>query len=230
MQPGPPSVQSVSSRQIAVENSQPFNSMPEPPPEASSVTHDDRLAGTDYARGARPAAGLFEAACESHVDFVWRFAACRGVGSPAAIEHVVHKVFGVLHGRLISLEDPSELRVSLASITRNVVRGYLRQQGDHTAIEPLSPNASTLFPLADLAGKTAGELCNLILGKMSETQREVFLLCEMEGFTLFESAEALHIGESTLRTRLEDACRIFNVAVAELRAQRFWQARDAPKP
>ena len=203
--------------------------MPEPPVETNSVASDDRSAGNNATSGAPLPAGVFERACESHFDFVWRFAACRGV-EPVAIEHVVHKVFGVLHGRLVSLEDPSELRVSLAGITRNVVRGYLRQLGDQAPLEPSAANASAPLPVADLVGKTPGQLCNFILSRMSETEREVFLLCEMEGFTLFESAETLHIGESTLRVRLEDACKIFNVAVAELRAQRFWQARDPQKP
>jgi DNA-directed RNA polymerase specialized sigma24 family protein len=208
--------------------------MPEPPAE----THPPASADADAAHLAGPstddvpllAAGVFEAVCENHVDFVWRFAACRGV-EPAALEHVVHKVFGVLHGRLVSLEDPGELRVSLAGITRNVVRGYLRQLGDHSPLEPVPRDAAPLpLSLVDLAQKTPGELCNFVLGKMNETEREVFILCEMEGFTLFESAEALHIGESTLRARLEDACKIFNVAAAELRAQKFWQARDPLKP
>jgi hypothetical protein len=70
---------------------------------------------------------------------VWRFAASRGV-DPSALEHVVHKVFAVVEGRLISLERSTELRVSIAGITRNVVRSYLRQLGDHSPLEPLVEN------------------------------------------------------------------------------------------
>lgn len=208
--------------------------MPEPPAEthlaAANADGDDQLAGTAGAGDAPLTSGVFAAVCEKHADFVWRFAACRGV-ERAALEHIVHKVFGVLHDRLISLEDPSELRVSIARITRNVVRSYLRELGNHSPLEhPPEEVAAQPLPLADLIQKTPGQLCNLALGKMNETEREVFILCEMEGFTLFESAEALHIGESTLRARLEDACKIFNVAAAELRAQKFWQTRAPQTP
>jgi DNA-directed RNA polymerase specialized sigma24 family protein len=137
------------------------------------------------------------------------------------------------------LEQPDELRVSVAGITRNVVRTYLRQVGqlgDHSPLE-LSGRApgAVAAPLdfASIPGletKTPCELCDLILSKMTETEREVFILCEIEGFTLSETAEALHIGESTLRIRLDDACKIFNVASAELRAHRFWTTRQAPPP
>jgi DNA-directed RNA polymerase specialized sigma24 family protein len=180
---------------------------------------------------------VFRAACEAHLDFVWRFASYRGV-SEEALPHVVHKVFGVIHGRLVSLSEPTELRISVAGITRNVVRTYLRQigqLGDHSALEPsAAPNTLgapplDLGPVIELETKTPCELCDLILSKMTETEREVFILCEIEGFTLTETAEALHIGENTLRVRLDDACKIFNVASAELRAQRFWTTRQAPR-
>jgi DNA-directed RNA polymerase specialized sigma24 family protein len=61
---------------------------------------------------------------------------------------------------------------------------------------------------------------------MSEAEREVFILCELEGFTLVETAEALHVGESTLRVRLDEARKLFNDVSAHLRAQRFWVSRE----
>ncbi|MDF3069378.1 MAG: polymerase sigma factor RpoE [Polyangiaceae bacterium] len=176
-----------------------------------------------------PSRDAFRAACEQHLDFVWRFAAYCGV--PAELlEPVVHKVFGVIHGRLISLENQEELRVSVAGITRHVVRGYLRQLGDHSPLAApptdAGPRPLDFGGAAALNGRRACELCDLILGKMTETEREVFILCEVEGLSLSDTAEALHIGESTLRVRLDDARRIFNVGSAELRAHQFWTARQ----
>jgi DNA-directed RNA polymerase specialized sigma24 family protein len=170
----------------------------------------------------------FEAACEQHLELVWRFAAYCGVPA-GALDEVVYKVFGVIHGRLISLENADELRVSVAATTRNVVRTYLRQLGDHSPAEP--PPEGGLRPidfgaLPDLPRRSASELCDLILAKMTETEREVFVLSEIEGFSLSDTAEVLHIGESTLRIRLEDARRIFNVGSAELRALQFWTTRQ----
>jgi RNA polymerase sigma factor (sigma-70 family) len=167
----------------------------------------------------------FRGACETHLDFVWRFASACGVEA-SAIEYVVHKVFSVVRGRLISLEDPSDLRVSIAGITRHIVRAYLRQLGSpleagHTP--PRSP--SELGQVEALETKTAGQLVDIILSTMSEAEREVFILCELEGFSVFETAEALHVSESTLRVRLDEARKIFNDVSAHLRAQRFWVSR-----
>jgi DNA-directed RNA polymerase specialized sigma24 family protein len=170
----------------------------------------------------------FREACETHLDFVWRFARACGV-EPSALEYVVHKVFAVVRGRLISLEDPSERRVSIAGITRQVVRAYLHQLG--SPLGPYSPEAAS--PIDELAEveavetKTPGELVDIILGAMTEAQREVFVLSELEGFALFEIAEALHVSESTLRERLSEACKVFNDVSARLRAQRFWVSRRA---
>jgi RNA polymerase sigma factor (sigma-70 family) len=176
----------------------------------------------------------FRAVCETHLDFVWRFAAHRGVDS-SALEHVVRKVFSVVHGRFDGVDVASELRVSIAGITRNIVRGYLRQIGNRSSLEPV-PEATgngpfDLGPVEALAKKSPGELVDVIMTQLSEPEREVFILCEVEGFSLAETAAALHVSEGTLRLRLAEARRVFNVVSAQLRAELFWKSRhDATKP
>jgi len=168
---------------------------------------------------------VFREACESHLDFVWRFAWACGVEA-SAIEYVVHKVFAVVRGRLVSLEDPSERRVSIAGITRQVVRSYLHQLGSPLGAFSPAENFESPEQVPALETKTPGELVDIILRAMNETEREVFILSELEGLALFEIAEALHISESTLRERLSDARKIFNDVSARLRAQRFWVTRQ----
>jgi len=179
--------------------------------------------GTDDFPGAQAS---FRSACETHLDFVWRFARVCGV-EPAALDFVVHKVFAVLRGRLISLEDAGELRVSIAGTTRQVVRAYLRQLASpleaHAAAQPRT--ADELSVVEGIETKTEGQLVDLILSAMSEVEREIFVLCDAEGFTPFETAEALHISEAAVRARLDDARKIFNDVSAQLRAQRFWMTR-----
>lgn len=202
----PPSSDDASPSAGAVASSPRSRSSP-PPPTAPDVLDD------------------FRAACEEHLDFVWRFAKACGV-QPAAVEYVVHKVFAVVRGRLVSLEDPSERRVSIAGITRQVVRGYLHQLG--SPLEPFGPPLTGPDDLEQIRGletKTPAQLVDIILSAMSEAEREVFILSELEGFELFEIAEALHVSESTLRERLNDARKIFNDVSARLRAQRFWVSR-----
>ena len=82
-----------------------------------------------------------------------------------------------------------------------------------------------LGPAEALEHKSAGELLDLILAKMTELQREAFVLCEVEGLSAVETAEALGINENTLRTRLHDARKVFNAASARLSAQHAWSSR-----
>jgi RNA polymerase sigma factor (sigma-70 family) len=168
----------------------------------------------------------FRDACEAHLDFVWRFARACGVEA-SALESLVRRVFSIVQGRLISLDDPSDLRVSLAGIARQVVRSHLRGLGSPLEVVERPPprNPSELGAIERLETKTAAELVDVILSTMSEAEREVFILCELEGFTLVETAGALHVGESTLRVRLDEARKLFNDVSAHLRAQRFWVSR-----
>ena len=173
---------------------------------------------------------------DEHFDFVWRFAAHRGV--PAArLEEAVQEVFVVVHRRLDDLDDQSRLRVWLAGITRNVVVNHLRRYGDEALRGPLDSHepdpAAALDHLApaDVDGqKSSGELVDVLLRKMSGRQREAFILCEMEGVSQPDAAEALGVPEGTLSARLFDARKIYNSVSALLRAERFWVTRQGDQP
>jgi len=184
----------------------------------------------DDAPAGAPSSDGYRTVCENHVDFVWRFAAIRGVDS-AALEYLVRKVFSVVHGRINGLEEASELRVSIAGITRNIVRGFLRQIGNRSPLEPVAERGGggsfDLGPVEALSKKSPGELVDLILTQLSEPEREAFILCEVEGFSLTETAAALHISADTLHIRLTEARRVFNAVSAHLRAELFWKSRDA---
>ncbi|HYQ15850.1 MAG TPA: sigma-70 family RNA polymerase sigma factor [Polyangiaceae bacterium] len=212
--------------------------MPAPPPRtkpdepvAGAGSHADAGPGGEPGDAFPEARARFRSACETHLDFVWRFARACGVEA-TSLDYVVHKVFAVLRGRLISLDDASELRVSIAGTTRQVVRAHLRQlSSPRESFAQAQPRpAEELDNVAGLETKSAGELVDLILSAMGETEREIFVLCELEGFSTFETAEALHLSESTVRVRLSDARKIFNDVSARLRAQRFWISRPEDLP
>lgn len=173
---------------------------------------------------------------DEHFDFVWRFAAHRGV--PAArLEEAVREVFVVVHRRLVDREESWALRTWLAGLTRNVVVSHLRRYGDEALRGPLDGHepdpAAALDHLdpAEVHGqKSPGELLDVLLRKMTGRQREAFILCEMEGFALPDAAEAFGVPETTLRARLFDARKVYNSVSALLRAQRFWVARQGEEP
>jgi RNA polymerase sigma-70 factor, ECF subfamily len=173
----------------------------------------------------------FRAVYEDHFELVWRFAANRGVPQ-AELEDAVQEVFVVAHRQLLRFDGRPALRTWMAGLARNVVRNYLRRHDDLSgAGDELSPFdelalPNELGPPELLEKKSAGQLLDVILERMTERQREAFILCEIEGLSAVEAAEALGVPESTLLVRLSDARKVFNAISARLRAQRFWVSRE----
>jgi RNA polymerase sigma-70 factor (ECF subfamily) len=162
---------------------------------------------------------------DAYFGFVWRYAANRGV--PAmAIDDVVQEVFVVVHNRLQSFEGRSSLKTWLAGIAYNVVRGYVRKPGNRPAGDYLDEEQQLLAhgasPAEALERKRALEMLDHLLDKMSDVQREVFILCEIEQLSSVEIAEALGINENTVRTRLLAARKLFNAGVARQQASQKW--------
>jgi RNA polymerase sigma-70 factor, ECF subfamily len=202
--------------------------MPESPPRtdprASSVGPDDAA--------DRPSSTprSFRSVYDEYFDFVWRFAVARNVPT-SSLEEVVHDVFLAVHRQLGGFEVRSELRIGIARVARNVVQRYLRKPAPRSPLEPLvgdEPSPGAEAGAADaLHEKSASQLLDIILDKMSESQREAFILRDMEGLSMSETAEALGVNENTLRVWLYDARKVFNSVAALLRAQRFWVTREA---
>jgi RNA polymerase sigma-70 factor, ECF subfamily len=168
---------------------------------------------------------VFREIHDAYFGFVWRYAANRGV--PAmAIDDVVQEVFVVVHNRLASFEGRSSLKTWLAGIAYNVVRGYVRKPGNRAAGDYLDDELQLLAhgvsPAEALERKRALEVLDQLLDKMSEVQREVFILCEIEQLSSVEIAEALGINENTVRTRLLSARKLFNAGVARQQASQKW--------
>lgn len=205
--------------------------MPESPPRTdprpSSVGPDD---GAD-----RPSSTprSFRSVYDEYFDFVWRFAVARNVPT-SSLEEVVHDVFLAVHSQLGGFEVRSELRIGIARVARNVVQRYLRTPAPQSPLEPLvrdepSPGAEAGAGDA-LHEKSASQLLDIILDKMNESEREAFILRDMEGLSMSETAEALGVNENTIRIWLHDARKVFNSVAALLRAQRFWVTREAGNP
>jgi RNA polymerase sigma-70 factor, ECF subfamily len=166
---------------------------------------------------------------ETYFPFVWRYAANRRV-PPMAIDDVVQEVFVVVHNRLSSFEGRSSIRTWLAGIAHNVVRSYIRRPGNRPAGEHLEDEADVqaddVSPAEALERRTALRILDEMLDKMTEIQREVFILCEIEQLSSVEIAEALSLNENTVRTRLLAARKVFQAGVARTRARQAWGERE----
>jgi len=166
---------------------------------------------------------------DAYFGFVWRYAANSRV-PPMAIDDVVQEVFVVAYHRLPSFERRSSLKTWLAGIAHNVVRGYVRKPGNRvTAQQYLDDELQLLAPSAGpaelLERKAAVELLHELLDKLSEAQREVFILSELEQLTSIEIAEVIGVNENTVRTRLFAARKLFNQHAARAAAQQKWRER-----
>jgi RNA polymerase sigma-70 factor (ECF subfamily) len=170
----------------------------------------------------------FRTVYETYFPFVWRYAANRGV-PPMAIDDVVQEVFVVVHHRLASFEGRSSLRTWLAGVSRNVLRDYLRKRGNQKTGDSLDDQVEIRSegagPAEALERKIAVELLDELLEQMTELQREVFILCDIEQLSAVEVAAMLEVNENTLRTRLRAARQVFNAGVTRYRAKRAWGDR-----
>jgi RNA polymerase sigma-70 factor, ECF subfamily len=197
--------------------------------------HEDTEGGlgneTDARTGPRLRVGAmpdFRLVYETYFPFVWRYAANRGV-PPMAIDDVVQEVFVVVHHRLASFEGRSSLRTWLAGVARNVLRDYLRKRGNQKAGDSLDDQVEIrsegVGPAEALERKVAVDLLDQLLEQMTELQREVFTLCDIEQLSAVEVAGLLEVNENTLRTRLRAARQVFNTGVTRYRAKRAWGDR-----
>jgi RNA polymerase sigma-70 factor, ECF subfamily len=157
----------------------------------------------------------FREVYDRYFAFVWRSAANRGVRR-SALDDVVQEVFIVVHRKLPEFEGRSSMRTWIASIVRWVVADYARKRGNQPAGDELpEQTASTgADPSDDLERKAAVQLLETLLAKMSDEQREVFVLHELEHMSGLEITEITGVNENTVWSRLRAARKIFQEGVA----------------
>jgi len=160
-----------------------------------------------------PTAADFARIYREHIDFVWRYARTHGI-EPGSLDDVAQEVFLVVHGRLSSFEQRSSLKTWIAGITVNVVRSFRRRRNARRIGDPLAEAddvpAQQASAFDALSLKQSLTLLDGVLARMSELQREAFVLCELEQFPQIEVAAMLGINENTLRARLRSARLIVN--------------------
>jgi RNA polymerase sigma-70 factor (ECF subfamily) len=162
----------------------------------------------------------FREVYDDHFGFVWRSAANRGVPR-AALDDVVQEVFIVIHRKLPEFEGRSSLRTWIAAIVRRVIADYVKKRGNQPAgDERLEREPASELALSEqVERKAAAQLLDALLAKMTEEQREVFLLHEIEQMSGTEIADLTGANENTVWTRLRAARRIFQEGVARQRTR-----------
>ena len=161
----------------------------------------------------------FQEVYAAYFGFVWRTAANRGIPR-AALDDVTQEVFIVVDRKLHEFEGRSSLRTWIAAIVRRVVSDYIKKRGNRPAgDETLEHEPVGQADAQRLEQNAALELLDALLAKMSEDQREVFVLHEIEELSGAEIAEVTGVNENTVWTRLRAARRIFQEGVSRQRAR-----------
>jgi RNA polymerase sigma-70 factor (ECF subfamily) len=165
----------------------------------------------------------FESLFAQHSAFVWRVLARYGVPE-RDLEDVCQEVFVIVFKGLPQFEGRSALRTWIYGICRRVASNYRRRAARHE-----QPDAE-LKARADLAQdadafeayerKQSLELLDLLIARLPDDQREVFVLYEIEEMTMREVAESLDCSQNTAFSRLYAARREIEAALKRLRGKR----------
>lgn len=168
----------------------------------------------------------FQSVYDECFDLVWRSAIALGVSVHEA-DDVVQEVFVVVHKKLPRFEGRSSVRTWVTGIMLNTVREYRRaHRHDRDAVEVdvrlVSP---ALSPEASAQNRDSAELLARILRGMSDEQRIVFILSELEEMSAPEIASALDVNTNTVYSRLRLARAEVDRYLARIRLS---QGGDAP--
>jgi RNA polymerase sigma-70 factor (ECF subfamily) len=155
-----------------------------------------------------------------HFRAVWRAVRRLGVTEDVA-DDAAQEVFIVAARKLDAIEPGGEraylygIAVRIASNARRA-RRTRREDSDEDAVLSVASEA----PRADalLEKKRLRELLDVVLDGLSDDLRTVFVLFELEGFSMREIAELLDLPAGTVASRLRRGREAFQAAAERVRA------------
>ena len=155
----------------------------------------------------------FKEAYRTHFRFVWRSLGRLGVRE-ADLMDVTQNVFVIVHRQLPGFEGRSKLTTWLFSICRLVAKDYLRSAPIRREvlvdIRDLSLRAATTdSPLRRLDSNDLGRMLEVILDRLPEKLRIVFVLFELDEMSGEDIAQLLEVPVGTVRSRLRLAREAF---------------------
>ncbi len=160
-------------------------------------------------------APAFPEVYRAHFPFVWRALARLGVREPDLMD-VTQNVFVIVYRQLAGFEGRSKLTTWLFSICRRVAKDYLRSAPirrevlvDVRSLVSL-PSSSAQSPLRRLGSEELGRTLEVILDRLPQKLRVVFVLFELEEMSGEEIAQLLEVPVGTVRSRLRLAREAFH--------------------
>lgn len=168
--------------------------------------------------------GRLELWFRDHFDVLWQLAVRLGAAQGSA-EDVVQEAFITAQRRASDIVPGSERRFLIATTIKLCANLRRRNEYQRKGLEQLV-DAAERPPDAEqlLQRKQMRELLDTALDALSIEQRAVFLLYEVEDFTVPEIAELLELPVGTVASRLGRARSKFSKAAARLSTR--WPRRD----
>ncbi|MGZ6067407.1 MAG: RNA polymerase sigma factor [Polyangiales bacterium] len=165
--------------------------------------------------------------------FPWVYRAARRLGvHPSSLDDVVQDVFLVVHRKLDTFERRASLKSWIYGITLHVVRGRRRTAKRRPETPTIDEELALLpgkgDPHSEAMRREALATVLRILDSLSEEQREVFVLAELEELSVPEIAEASGTNVNTVYSRLRAARKSFEEAAARLRAREQFNLSTEP--
>ncbi len=155
---------------------------------------------------------------EEHFQYVWRLLRRLGVEAATADDEA-QRVFLVANAKLhhvVPKKEKAFLTSIALRIASNARRATQRKQQRETEFA-LREAAEAATPDELVERKRMREILDEILGQLSDQQRVVFVLSELEGMTRREVATVLDIPTGTVASRLRLAQQRFAVLAEQWR-------------
>ncbi|MEM9457971.1 MAG: RNA polymerase sigma factor [Myxococcota bacterium] len=138
---------------------------------------------------------------EEHFGYVWRSLLRLGL-TPSSAEDAAQDVFLVVRRRLPDYDPAFPMRAWLFGILRRVAKDRRRStQRAQRRLELLPPVEAGPDPDDRVSAREAADLVREFLGGLSEDDRALFILCELEDLSGTEASSALGINRNTLYSR-----------------------------
>jgi RNA polymerase sigma factor (sigma-70 family) len=140
-----------------------------------------------------------------HIRAVARFR-CRSLGAPEdEVEDLVQEVLLTIHLKRGTWDQSRPIGPWVAAITRNRLIDILRRRGRHVTV-PVEDFVDSLWaedPTPALSTRDTDSL----LGRLKPQQREIVQSISLDGSSIRETADRLHITEGAVRVTLHRALK-----------------------
>ena len=197
----------------------------------SSQVPQDSALGLASARPASaaesPAVLDVAALYEAHFEFVWRSLRRLGI-PPSNMDDAVQDVFVVVQRRVADFEQRSTERTWLFGIVLRVAAAHRRKlarRGNEIQSDEALLIGSHRDPLRAAEEAEAAVIVQQLLNELDEARRSVFVMVELEDFSVQEVSAALGVNVNTVYSRLRLARRDFDAGLKRLRARENWSER-----